>query len=70
MAAGEQALGRVRAGWQGFVWYVKAVLGEDAYQVYLDHHRRVHPGTEPMSEREFWRDKMDRQDRNPQGRCC
>jgi uncharacterized short protein YbdD (DUF466 family) len=24
----------------------------------------------PMTEREFWRDHSDRQDANPQGRCC
>ncbi|HYH77897.1 MAG TPA: YbdD/YjiX family protein, partial [Arthrobacter sp.] len=24
----------------------------------------------PLTEREFWRDRTDRQDSNPQGRCC
>ncbi|MDU2316806.1 MAG: CstA-like transporter-associated (seleno)protein, partial [Cutibacterium acnes] len=24
----------------------------------------------PMSEKAFWRDQCDRQDRNPQARCC
>jgi uncharacterized short protein YbdD (DUF466 family) len=70
MPALGQALGSLRSGWHGFVWFVRGVLGENAYQAYLDHHRATHPGTAPMSEREFWRDRMDRQDRNPQGRCC
>jgi uncharacterized short protein YbdD (DUF466 family) len=70
MPAAAPLLARLRGGWHGFVWFVKGVLGEDAYQVYLAHHRSAHPGAEPMGEREFWRDKMDRQDRNPQGRCC
>jgi uncharacterized short protein YbdD (DUF466 family) len=61
---------QARRGWHSFAWFFKGVLGEHAYQDYLDHHRRAHPGTEPMSEREFWRDKTDRQENNPQGRCC
>jgi uncharacterized short protein YbdD (DUF466 family) len=61
---------QARRGWRSFAWYFKGVMGEHAYQDYLEHHRRAHPGTEPMSEREFWRDKTDRQENNPQGRCC
>ena len=64
------ALARAREGWHGFVWFFKGVMGENAYRDYLEHHRRTHPGVAPMTEREFWRDKTDRQDRNPQGRCC
>jgi uncharacterized short protein YbdD (DUF466 family) len=64
------ALARARGGWHGFVWFFKGVMGENAYRDYLDYHRSTHPGVAPMTEREFWRDKTDRQDRNPQGRCC
>lgn len=57
-------------GIRGFAGYIKAVMGADAYQKYLDHHTAsAHPGP-AMTEREFWRDRMDRQDSNPQGRCC
>jgi uncharacterized short protein YbdD (DUF466 family) len=56
--------------WRGVVWYLRGVLGADAYQRYLEHHTRTHPDTEPLSERAFWKDKMDWEDRNPQGRCC
>lgn len=76
-AAGE-ALGEGRAslmnavikGFRGFAGYLRAVMGADAYQKYLEHHNAsAHPGP-AMTEREFWRDRMDRQDNNPQGRCC
>ncbi|GAA0201422.1 YbdD/YjiX family protein [Glutamicibacter creatinolyticus] len=50
--------------------FVDGVLGADKYQHYLEHHRRQHPGEEPMNEREFWKDYTDWQERNPQGRCC
>ena len=50
--------------------YFKGVLGEDAYEKYLDHHRATGCNTAAMTVKEFWRDKMDRQDANPEGRCC
>ncbi|MDJ0339852.1 YbdD/YjiX family protein [Cryobacterium sp. PH31-O1] len=53
-------------------WWVRALMGEDAYDKYVLHHEScetdaAHP---LMTEREFWRDQTDRQDKNPQGRCC
>ena len=50
--------------------YLKGVLGEDSYELYLDHHQATGCATEPMNIKEFWRDKTDRQDANPEGRCC
>ncbi|MHA7271243.1 YbdD/YjiX family protein [Arthrobacter sp. HLT1-20] len=50
--------------------YLKSVLGEDSYERYLDHHRATSCATTPMTLKEFWRDKTDRQDANPEGRCC
>ncbi|WP_323960246.1 putative selenoprotein [Arthrobacter sp. JZ12] len=52
------------------IWLFKGVMGENAYQQYLDHHATTHSGEPPMTERQFWRDKTDRQDSNPEGRCC
>jgi len=50
---------------------VRGVMGEDAYDKYLAHAQGEHGGAVPvMTEREFWRDRTDRQDSNPQGRCC
>jgi uncharacterized short protein YbdD (DUF466 family) len=59
-----------RRGWSALVWYVKALLGEDAYEHYVNFHRRSGCRSAPMTEKEFWRDRMDRQDRHPEGRCC
>lgn len=67
------ALEAVRRGADGVVWFVKGVLGEDAYDRYRSHHESTHGSEHPssmMTEREFWRDYMDRQDANPGGRCC
>jgi uncharacterized short protein YbdD (DUF466 family) len=65
---------QVRTGVRGVVWFVRGVMGEDAYDKYLLHHTAVHGGDEtpppPMTERQFWRDRSDRQDSNPEGRCC
>jgi uncharacterized short protein YbdD (DUF466 family) len=65
-------------------WYVRSVMGDDAYDRYRAHYLSAHPGGTPvgrtgsdgggrgsmMTEREFWRDRTDRQDTQPQGRCC
>jgi uncharacterized short protein YbdD (DUF466 family) len=71
-------LDRIVAGVRSTAWFVRGVMGEDAYEKYLLHHAAVHGSTDgddssaptPMTEREFWRDHSDRQDANPQGRCC
>ena len=75
----------VRTGARSVLWYFKGLLGEDAYEKYVAHHAALHAagadgagadgadGGAPhalMTEREFWRDQTDRQDQNPQGRCC
>jgi uncharacterized short protein YbdD (DUF466 family) len=67
MVAGVAALSR---GFRGFARYLAGVLGADAYAKYLEHHKAAAHGTAPLTEREFWRDRTDRQDSNPQGRCC
>jgi uncharacterized short protein YbdD (DUF466 family) len=60
----------VAAGFRGLAQYLGGVLGADAYKRYLEHHRESGHQEQPMTEREFWRDRTDRQDNNPQGRCC
>lgn len=55
-----------RRFWKG----LRGVMGADAYDRYLAHHQRHHPGEPVMTVREFWRDKADEQDRNPGARCC
>lgn len=63
----------VRESARGVSWLVKGMLGEDAYEKYLAHvevERARADGGRVMTEREFWRDVTDRQERHPQGRCC
>lgn len=48
----------------------RGVVGADAYEVYVEHQQRVHPDEPVMGARDFWRDKTDRQDKNPSVRCC
>ena len=54
--------------WSLLRWWVRGITGADAYDNHVEWCRRT--GHEPMSERDFWRDHCDRQDRNPQARCC
>jgi uncharacterized short protein YbdD (DUF466 family) len=52
-------------------WHVaRGVVGETAYERYLEHHRRHHPDVAPLAEREFWRRHVDRGDHSPGARCC
>lgn len=60
----------VREGFRGIARYLGGVMGADAYAKYLEHHAVSQHDGPPMTEREFWRDHADRQDNNPQGRCC
>lgn len=58
------------AGWTSLRWYVRQVMGDDAYATYVAHERSAHPDREPLGEREFWREHYAEQDRNPGSRCC
>lgn len=60
----------VAEAFRGAARYLAGVMGADAYRKYLEHHAAAGHGTLPMDERAFWRDRTDRQDSNPQGRCC
>ena len=46
-------------------WYVRELFGENAYERYLQHCGRVHPGEPVLSRREF----EDRRTK-PTVRCC
>lgn len=63
-------LARLRRAGAAVHWYITELMGDSAYRVYREHHERHHPGVAPLSERAFWREKMDAQDRNPGARCC
>lgn len=56
--------------WRTLRWYTRNLMGDSAYENYLDRHNRVHPEVEPMSEREFWRSRDDFNEDNVQSGCC
>ncbi|GAB2687998.1 hypothetical protein GCM10027271_58850 [Saccharopolyspora gloriosae] len=60
-------LGRsAREAWQ----IARGIVGETAYERYLEHHRHHHASSTPLGEREFWRRHVDRGDTHPGSRCC
>ncbi|WP_428832930.1 YbdD/YjiX family protein [Microbacterium flavum] len=58
-----------RAG-RGIRWYMTTLMGDGAYATFVAHQRRHHPDAPVPTEREFWRQRMADQDRNPGARCC
>ncbi|MCR2784665.1 MULTISPECIES: YbdD/YjiX family protein [unclassified Microbacterium] len=60
----------VRRAGRGIRWYFQTLMGDSAYATFVAHQRIHHPDQEPPTEREFWRQKMAEQDRNPGARCC
>jgi uncharacterized short protein YbdD (DUF466 family) len=54
----------------GALWYAREVMGENAYDHYLAHQRRKHPGEPVLSRREFECRRMDRMEVRPGQRCC
>ncbi len=56
--------------WRGVRWYLAELTGENQYDRYLARHAREHPGTLPLSRREFERRRIDGQDPKPGRRCC
>ena len=63
--------GSLRRGVAWLHWYLKEIMGENAYIHYLESYERRHGTREgAMEEKAFWRDLTDEQDRNPKARCC
>ena len=60
----------VREALRGVRWYLREVSGESAYDRYVAHVRRLHPGQPVLSRRDFERWRQDDRDRNPRARCC
>ena len=54
----------------GVRWYLREVSGESAYDRYVQHRRRDHPGEPVMSRRDFERRRQDAREARPQSRCC
>lgn len=51
-----------------YLW--RSLTGEVKYDLYLEHHTRLHPDCTPMTEKEFWRDQADWNEANVQAPCC
>ncbi len=45
-------------------------MGDNHYQRYLAHHRRLHPGESVITEAEYWRMRHRASNANPGARCC
>ena len=60
----------MRRGWDFARWYVASIMGDNHYQQYVDRLRRDDPDCPVPTEKEYWRNRMDAQDANPQQRCC
>ena len=60
----------VREAFAGVRWYLREVSGETAYDRYVEHLRRDHPGEPVMSRRDFERWRQDDRDKHPRARCC
>jgi uncharacterized short protein YbdD (DUF466 family) len=52
------------------LWYLREVMGENAYEHYLERHRRTHPDQPVLPRGEFERRRMDELDDHPATRCC
>jgi len=55
---------------RGVRWYLREVSGESAYDRYVEHRRREHPGEPVMSRRDFERRRQDAREARPRARCC
>ena len=63
-------MARLRRAMGGALWYLREVLGENAYNHYLAHRRRDHPDGPVLSRREFECRRMDAMEVRPGQRCC
>jgi uncharacterized short protein YbdD (DUF466 family) len=61
---------RWRARWDAACSAFRTLLGANGYQNYLEHHRAVHPGEEPLAERDWWKQHWAEQETSPTPRCC
>ncbi len=60
----------LRQAFGGVRWYLREVSGESAYDHYVAHMRRDHPGQPVMSRRDYERRRQDAREESPRARCC
>lgn len=65
-AAWRRAGRALRAAWDA----LRRLSGDDAYERYLAHHRRVHAECPPLDRDAFWRAETERRWGPGAQRCC
>ena len=63
-------MARLRRAVARAFWYLREVVGENAYEHYLAHQRRDHPDAQVLSRREFGCRRLDRMESARPSRCC
>lgn len=58
-------MNKLRQWWRG----LRALTGDDAYERYLQHHARAHPGLPPLDRKAFFRQEQQRR-WDKINRCC
>ena len=64
-----RSLGQMRSAAKTVWECVRTVTGDNAYDRYLQHHEQTHPGTPPLSRREFYEESQDMK-WSGINRCC
>lgn len=49
---------------------IRRIIGVPDYEAYVAHVREHHPGQEPVSERDFHRERLSARYSQPGNRCC
>lgn len=59
------------AGWSARLGaLVRRIIGAPDYQAYLAHMRAEHPACQPLTEREFLKDRLTARYERPGAKCC
>ncbi|HEX6574044.1 MAG TPA: YbdD/YjiX family protein [Gemmatimonadaceae bacterium] len=61
---------RLVSAFAGIRRALRLMLGAPDYERYLEHVHAAHPGCTPMSQSEFWRERLDARYTRPGSRCC
>ena len=59
----------LRAGWRSLWSALRALSGDDAYELYVRHRQGRHPGEPLLDRAEFYQAELDRRFREA-SRCC
>jgi uncharacterized short protein YbdD (DUF466 family) len=60
----------IRARVQKVLRVVQTIIGVPNYDAYVKHHCEHHPGTKPLTRKEFEKERMTAKYSRPGSRCC